>query len=248
MRVKRSSPGGRKRRRGIYVLPSFITLANMFVGFFAFIHGLNGKFTTAAYLIIFAGFLDLLDGRIARLTKTQTDFGKQLDSLTDLVSFCVVPSLLVYMYTLEPMGRLGWLLAFFFTACGAIRLARFNLLSTQAVRPTFVGLPTTAAGGFMVLLIILFPPNPAFPYITFLMACAMVSTIPFPAFKHLDVKSMRPTYTLILLALLFIIVAYKPLWSLFTFGLIYLAMGPILWFYGRFKKPVKSSEEADELG
>lgn len=248
MVVKRYSQSGRKRRRGVYILPSFLTLANMFFGFFALIHALSGKFSTAAYLIMIAAFLDLMDGRIARMTGTQTDFGKQLDSLSDLASFGLVPALVVYLYALEPLGRLGWLLAFFFTACGAIRLARYNVLSVKTGGAFFIGLPIPVAAMNLVLLMLFFPESShVFPYVVFVNGCAMVSTIPYPTFRELDVKSMRPTYTMILIVFLIFLIAYKPLCSLLVFAVIYFLIGPCLWIRSKFTREKEKEKLLDEI-
>jgi len=241
VRVSRYSLSGRKRRRGVYVLPSFITLANMFVGFFAVINAVGEKYVSAAYLVLVAGFLDMLDGRIARMTKTQTDFGKELDSLSDVVSFGFVPALIVYLYALQPLGRLGWLLAFFYTACGAIRLARFNILSGQQNHSIFVGLPIPMAAGLVVFLILLMPENsPIFPFAVFGAGCLMVSSIPYPSFKQLDVRTMRPTYTMLLMLLILVIIAYKPIQAMFVLLMIYIVIGPVFWLKGKLF-PVRNS-------
>ena len=139
--------------RGIYLLPSILTTFGMFAGFYSIIASINGDFTLAAISIMIAMMWDTLDGRVARLTNTQSAFGAQYDSLTDLVSFGVAPALLVYEWSLSDMGRVGWLAAFIFLACAALRLARFNTQVGTADKRYFQGLPSPAAAGVIASMI-----------------------------------------------------------------------------------------------
>ena len=248
MQVKRKLPYGRRRRRGIFIIPSLITLTNMFFGFYAIIQALKGNYALASYLIICAGFLDFLDGIIARMTKTQTDFGSQLDSLSDLTSFGMVPALMAYLYSLNTMGRMGWLLAFLYTACGAIRLARFNVLTTRTSEKYFIGLPITVAGGAMGILILNLPPdNPLIPYIVFGISCMMVSNFPYPSSKMLNTRSMRPTYTLLILVLIIVIVAHRPIPALTFMAVIYLFSGPLIMVRSRLRKEAVPDNQTDDV-
>jgi len=134
-------------RKSIYVLPNIFTTFNLFAGFFAIISAVEMKFTTAAISILIAGGFDLLDGKIARATNTSSQFGVEYDSLADLVSFGIAPMLMIYLWALKPLGRLGWLASFLFMACGALRLARFNTNIEIADSEYFIGLPIPAAAG-----------------------------------------------------------------------------------------------------
>jgi len=148
------------RRRGVYLLPNLLTSAAMFAGFYSVIAGINGKFEAASIAIIVAGFLDGLDGRVARMTNTQSDFGEQYDSLSDLISFGLAPALLAFNWSLSSLreisvmaGKLGWLAAFLFMACAALRLARFNTQASIADKRYFQGLSSPAAAGTLVFTI-----------------------------------------------------------------------------------------------
>ena len=131
-----------RMRKGIYILPNLITSASLFCGFFALLRTLQEDFYTAAIFILASGLLDGMDGKIARYTNTTTRFGVEFDSLADVIAFCVAPGILVYAWALEPFGRMGWLAAFLFVVCGALRLARFNLQGSTVESRFFSGLPT----------------------------------------------------------------------------------------------------------
>jgi len=134
-----------KRRRGIYLLPNLFTTAALFAGFFAIISAIQGRFEVAAVAIFIAMILDGLDGRVARMTNTQTEFGAEYDSLSDMVSFGVAPALVVYLWGLSTLGKVGWLAAFIYTAGAALRLARFNTQAVSIDKRYFQGLPSSAA-------------------------------------------------------------------------------------------------------
>ena len=142
-----------RSKRGIYLLPSVLTTFGMFAGFYSIISSINGDFTIAAISILIAMFWDTLDGRVARLTNTQSAFGAEYDSLADLVSFGLAPALLVYQWTLYELGRFGWLAAFVYLACAALRLARFNTQVGIADKRYFQGLPSPAAAGVIASMI-----------------------------------------------------------------------------------------------
>lgn len=122
-----NEPDDRRHRRGLYLLPSIFTIGNILLGFFAVIRGLQGRYSEAAIAIFAAAILDALDGRIARLTKTESEFGREFDSLADVLTFCSAPALLAYLWGLQDLGRIGWLVPFFYLTAGATRLARFNV-------------------------------------------------------------------------------------------------------------------------
>ncbi|MGH7361226.1 MAG: CDP-diacylglycerol--serine O-phosphatidyltransferase, partial [Candidatus Methylomirabilales bacterium] len=150
-------------RRGVYLLPAALTLANLFCGIYAIIAVYNDDYTDAAIAILLALLLDFLDGAVARLTNTTSDFGIQMDSLADLVAFGVAPGFLVYVYALKPFGRLGWLAAFTFAACGTLRLARFNVTTTKVDKRYFVGLPIPAAAGVIAAFVLFLRESSSLP-------------------------------------------------------------------------------------
>ncbi|MEJ5166301.1 MAG: CDP-diacylglycerol--serine O-phosphatidyltransferase [Thermoanaerobaculia bacterium] len=240
-------PKKKKPKKGIYVFPSILTIGSVYCGFFALIKSFNGKFEAAGLWIIIAAILDTLDGRIARLTKTSTDFGKELDSLADAISFGVVPSIVLYNYSLKEMGRAGILLTFLYLTCGIIRLARFNTLPSLS-RAYFVGLPIPASASFIALSLILRVPNSSliFPIAVLILSYLMVSTIPYPSFKELELKTMRPTFTLLSIVLLFLIVAFHPPLSLLLLLLTYYLSGPYLFFSKKLLKKRKEFNLFDE--
>ena len=154
-------PGGKKVRKGVFLLPNALTTGSLFAGFYSIISGINGHFTAAAIAVVIAGVLDGLDGRVARLTNTQSDFGVQYDSLSDLISFGLAPALLAFNWSLSTMrdisplaGKLGWLASFLFVACAALRLARFNTQASSADKSYFQGLASPLCTGMMILSLI----------------------------------------------------------------------------------------------
>ena len=140
----------RKRRKGIYILPNLFTLAALFGGFYSIVMAMNGSFTLAAYGVLFAMLFDSLDGRVARMTNTQSAFGEQMDSLSDMVSFGVAPALIAYIWALKGVGRWGWIAAFVYCSCAALRLARFNVNTGVVDKRWFQGLPSPAAAALVV--------------------------------------------------------------------------------------------------
>lgn len=140
----------RKRRKGIYILPNLFTLAALFGGFYSIVMAMNGSFTLAAYGVLFAMLFDSLDGRVARMTNTQSAFGEQMDSLSDMVSFGVAPALIAYIWALKGLGRWGWIAAFVYCSCAALRLARFNINTGVVDKRWFQGLPSPAAAALVV--------------------------------------------------------------------------------------------------
>ena len=145
-----------KLRRGIYILPNIFTSLNLFCGFYAVISAIEAKFLTSAISIIIAVIFDALDGKIARATHTTSKFGVEYDSLADLISFGLAPGVLIYLWALQPLGRIGWLAAFLFMACGALRLARFNTQVGTISGNYFVGLPIPAGAGMLATTILFF--------------------------------------------------------------------------------------------
>jgi CDP-diacylglycerol--serine O-phosphatidyltransferase len=219
----------------IYIVPNFITTVNMFCGFYSIIASIQGDFVIASWAIMAATVFDMLDGRIARLAKATSQFGVEYDSLSDLISFGVAPAVLLHQWALQPFGRLGWLAAFLFLVCGALRLARFNVNTESLPKGYFQGLPIPIAAGVIATLII-FLQNfdfDAFPHwivllLTFALSSLMVSTIPFPSFKELNWRS-RATFGYLMVGVLtMILIAAKPEWALFLLVSVYLILS-LLW-------------------
>ncbi len=221
--------------KGIHLLPSLCSTGSMFCGFFSIVRSINGDHVVAAWALFFAAFFDLLDGRIARMTKTMSEFGKEYDSLVDLASFGLAPALLVYTWSLSNFRPIGWIFSFLFFACAALRLARFNVVPVAEKRK-FEGLPTPPAacllaslvlfshsiyGGEAVkdtLALILVP----------LLAVLMVSRISYRSFKDYDVKKTNSFYVLIGASVVIGIIAINPDIVLFLGFLTYALSGPVM--------------------
>jgi CDP-diacylglycerol--serine O-phosphatidyltransferase len=199
-----------------------LTTGNLFCGFLALILTTQRRFTEAAVAVLVAMVLDLLDGKVARLTKTTSQFGVEFDSLADVVSFCVAPAFMLYNLALAPLGRAAWLGAFLYVICGALRLARFNVYTGVVDRRYFVGLPTPAAAGMVVAVILLFDGEEtlerwqagAIAVGTYIVALLMVSTFRYWSFKEIDFARRRPVGLLLLVVLGVLIVATHPQWFL----------------------------------
>ncbi len=208
--------GPKNRRAYILVIPSLFTTGNLFCGFYSIIHSFAGEFENAAYAIFLAGIFDVLDGRVARFTQSTSKFGVEYDSIADVVSFGVAPAVLAYVWALQPFGRLGWASAFFFAACGALRLARFNTIADELPKAYFLGLPIPAAAYSMAASYI------AFAQIDFvysphvllvlspLLGFLMVSSIRYRSFKDLDLKTKRSFVWLVLIVIGVALIATQP--------------------------------------
>jgi CDP-diacylglycerol--serine O-phosphatidyltransferase len=233
--VKRKSRKSRKKKRGIYLLPNLLTTGTLFCGFYGIVAAINHDFRTAAIAILFACLFDILDGKVARLTGSHSRFGLEYDSLADLVAFGVAPAVLVYLWALEPFGRLGWVAAFLFVACGALRLARFNVQADSVSKKNFIGLPIPGAALMIATTVLFFyrmggsGPTKHFLLLTltYLLGFLMVSNIPFNSFKEFDGFQRMPFRTLFIIVLLFSVIAAQPSIMLFTFALVYVSSGPI---------------------
>lgn len=237
--------------RKIYIVPNFVTTANMFCGFYSVVSAIHGDYATASWAIMAASIFDMLDGRVARLAKATSEFGVQYDSLSDLISFGMAPGILLYQWALEPFGRLGWAAAFLFVACGALRLARFNVLSGVLPKGFFQGLPIPMAAG-MVATFIIFSQTLGWGVeetkvpvliLTFGLASLMVSTIKFPSFKELNWRSRGSFGYLMVGVLAMILIAIKPEVTLFLVLSSYVGFS-LLWNVYRILagKPVELSK------
>ena len=230
-----------KRRMGmhIYVLPNLLTTANMFFGFFAIIYSINSNFLWASYAIVFAALFDLLDGRVARWTNSTSEFGAEYDSLCDLVSFGMAPGLLLFLWALEPFGRIGWLAAFFYVACCALRLARFNVQKDIVEKSFFQGLPTPMGAGIVASSVLAFEDleldgsrSWGLLAMTFLLGFVMVSNFRYRSFKDLDLKQRLPFKYLVVGVFIFALIAIRPEVMLFVLFLSYAVLGAV---FGVFK-------------
>lgn len=225
---------GRVGRRSIYFLPNLITTAALYFGFFAIVQSSKGNFEVAASAIFAAMVLDALDGRVARLTHTTSDFGAEYDSLSDVIAFGLAPALILYEWALFSMNRLGWLVAFIYVACTALRLARFNIRTVMDKR-YFQGLPSPAAAavlGGWVWLIESYEFDVLYlRYVTWGLTLAvggaMVSNIKFRSFKDLDLKERVPFIALLPVVFFFVLLAFDAPLVLFAIFFIYFLSGPI---------------------
>lgn len=230
-------------RKGIFLLPSLITTFSFFCGFYALIAVFNGHYYRAAIAIIIAAMFDFMDGRVARATNSTSKFGMHYDSLTDLMSFGIAPGFLVYSWVLQPYGRLGWMAAFLYVICGALRLARFNAAEERGEADSrfFIGLPIPAAAGFIASMVIFSKDfllveklHPLILLFTvYMLAFLMVSNIRYISFKTLELKKRKPFNILIFMILTIYIVAFLPELMLFILAVSYAFSGPIMWPYYR---------------
>jgi CDP-diacylglycerol--serine O-phosphatidyltransferase len=248
----------RRKFRGTYLIPNLITTASLFSGFFAIVSCINGRYESAAMAILVAMVLDGLDGRLARLTQTTSGFGIQYDSLSDLVAFGVAPALLVYLWALQGFGRFGWVAAFLFVACGALRLARFNV-QTGAIDPRyFNGLPIPAAAAFVATGVLFYLhlgwtwASLRHVYVLimiYVLSFLMVSNIKFFSFKKPDLFRRHPFQSLVTLVLIFVVVATEPYFMGFILTAAYVASGTLstYLFYSQQRAADKSDKPEDEV-
>jgi CDP-diacylglycerol--serine O-phosphatidyltransferase len=232
------------RRRSIYLLPNLFTTAALFAGFYAIVQSMNGRYEIAAVSIFIAMVLDGLDGRVARLTHTQSEFGAEYDSLSDMVSFGVAPSILMYEWAFRDLGKWGWFAAFIYCTGAALRLARFNTNIDVVDKRYFQGLPSPAAAalvaGFVwVMLDYGFKGSQLSWYaaaLTVFAGLSMVSNLPFYSFKDINMRKSVPFVVIFLIALFFILISSYPPGVLFALFLIYALSGYVLWLLRRFGK------------
>ena len=225
-----------KRARGIYLLPNLLTTAALFAGFYAVLAAMNGQFEKAAIAIFVAMILDGLDGRVARMTNTQTAFGAEYDSLSDMVAFGLAPSLVMYELSLASLGKAGWLAAFIYTAGAALRLARFNSRLDTADKRFFTGLPSPSAAailaGFVWVLVDNELSGPDLAWVALILTAGagllMVSNILFHSFKQIDFKGKVPFFAIVAVMLAFAVILSEPPIVLFGGFLIYTLSGPLL--------------------
>lgn len=240
---------GGLKERGIYLLPNLFTSAALFAGFYAIVQAMNGRFEHAAIAIFVAMVLDGLDGRVARMTNTQSAFGAEYDSLSDMVSFGVAPALILYVWALKPLGKLGWIAAFIYCACAALRLARFNtkLDDEHQDKRYFQGLPSPAAAALLAGFVWV-----SYEYgvsgrdvffgvlkmkwmawgITVFAGASMVTDLKYYSGKDINLKQSVPFFVILGIVLALVLVSYSPPEVLFFVTIIYALSGYALWVKG----------------
>ncbi|HET6602836.1 MAG TPA: CDP-diacylglycerol--serine O-phosphatidyltransferase [Xanthomonadaceae bacterium] len=238
-------------RRGIYLLPNLFTTGGLFAGFYAIIAATGGHYGNACVAVLVAGLLDGIDGRVARLTGTQSEFGSQYDSLADLVSFGMAPALVMYHWALAGLtqygpvwGKIGWTAAFLYAACAALRLARFNIQTGVVDKRWFIGLASPAAAALMVTFIWSMVdwgnPGKRLEYlalgITVAAAGLMVSRVRYFSFKTLPVADRVPFIAVLIVVVAFVLLAVDPPTVLFGIALAYALSGPAAWLWGRWRR------------
>jgi CDP-diacylglycerol--serine O-phosphatidyltransferase len=236
--VREGIPGRRHRipplRRGVYLLPSLFTTANIFCGFTAIMMSFQREFQMAAVLILVAAILDGLDGRVARMTGGTSDFGGEFDSLADVVSFGMAPAFLVFVWGLAPLRRYGWVIAFLFLICGAVRLARFNIQHGASDRRWFIGLPIPMAASTVAGSVLCFrspildkPMSWLFAAALLVLSVLMVSRVRYRSFKDIDLRVRLPFRTVLLIAAFIAGIALNPHIAIFALALFYVVSGPV---------------------
>ncbi len=241
----------RKRNRGIYLLPNLITTAALFAGFYGIVAATQGKFEQASVAIFIAMILDALDGRVARMTNTQSEFGAEYDSLADMGSFGLAPALIMFEWSLSSLvdvsftfGKLGWLAAFLYVASAALRLARFNVKASNTDKRYFQGLPSPAAAAVVVGFVWACFDNGidgadvaiiALPIIVF-SGLMMVSNISYYSFKDIDFHNKVPFMAMLVVVLVFVFTAIDPPITLFGCFMLYALSGPVVSVLRRFRK------------
>ncbi len=236
VKVTELGPERPRRTRGIYLLPNLFTTAALFAGFYAVLAAMNNQFEKAAIAIFLAMILDGLDGRVARMTHTQTAFGAEYDSLSDMVAFGLAPSLVIYEWGLFTLGRLGWLAAFIYTAGAALRLARFNSQLSTADKRFFTGLPSPSAAAIVAAFVWVAVDNEltsadlAWPamILTAGAGLLMVSNLWYHSFKQIDFKGKVPFVVIVVVMLAFAVIVSEPPLVLFALFFLYTLSGPLL--------------------
>lgn len=248
MRQKKQKRDGVKK--GVYIVPNLLTTGTLVSGFYAIIASLKGEYIVAAIAVMVAFFFDGIDGRVARLTKTTSRFGVEYDSLADLVAFGVAPAILVFSWALQPFGRFGWLATFLYVACGALRLARFNVQFDTAEPRAFRGLPIPmAASLIMASVFLLFEMGEeetrhiSLLILIYALAFLMVSNIRYPSFKNVELLKQKPFSALVVMVLIIVVVVAQPAIMLFIFSLIYLLLGPAMLLRDWYSKRVAQAKE-----
>lgn len=252
-----ADPATSGSRKGIYFLPSLFTTAGLFFGFYAIIQATLGNFPNAAVAVLIAMIMDGLDGRVARWTNTASDFGKEYDSLVDVIAFGVAPGMIIYFWSLQHLGKAGWLISFGFTAATALRLARFNTMTTKENR-YFFGLACPPAAAFIAFWVWNFHETGftgselvgLSALVTLSMSLLMVSRIKYRSFKDLDPKNRVPFIVLLAIVGTIALISFDPPRVLFVMALAYALSGPVVfvfrWLKGGERAPVFMDEDEIE--
>ncbi|MFP3867251.1 MAG: CDP-diacylglycerol--serine O-phosphatidyltransferase [Desulfobacteraceae bacterium] len=255
MKKRRKKTKDNKKFRGIYILPNLLTTTSLFSGFYSIIAAINGRFEAAALAILVSLILDGLDGRVARITHSSSNFGVQYDSLADLVAFGVAPGLLVYLWALQPYGRFGWVAAFLFVVCGALRLARFNVQIGSIDPRYFNGLPIPAAATLVATTILFYyhigewAPSRHIPILImiYVLSFLMVSNIKYYSFKKFELFKRKSFNMLVATILIFIVVATEPVLMGFLLMTGYVISGPICTLLLLERRSTQKPDEAEAL-
>jgi len=234
-------------RKGVYILPNLFTTGCLFAGFYGIVSTMGGQYLTAAWFILIASIFDGLDGKVARLTGTTSKFGVEYDSLADLVAFGVSPGLLMFAWALKPFGKFGWLAAFLYVVCCALRLARFNVQVATVESKRFVGLPTPAAAGMVASCVLIFYElggsgtikKISVLILIYALAMLMVSNFRYYSFKDPELFKRQPFWILVILIFLIIVIVAQPEISLFCLAFAYMLSGPIGYLYALSRRPHK---------
>jgi CDP-diacylglycerol---serine O-phosphatidyltransferase len=239
----------RQQRRGIYLLPNLFTTGGLFAGFFAIVQGMNSNFNLAAIAIFVAMVCDSLDGRVARLTHTQSAFGAEYDSLSDMVAFGAAPALVVYEWALKDLGRWGWIAAFLYCACAALRLARFNTNIEVIDKRYFQGLPSPAAAALLAGLVWIMDDYQVKGRnidwwvwtVTVFAALTMVSSIKFYSFKDFNLRRSVPFWAVLVVLMVFVVITLDQPRVLFGAFVCYALSGYVSWMIDKLRKGGKGS-------
>jgi len=243
-------------KRGVYLLPNLVTTGSLFAGFYGIVATMNGKYDIAAWFILISAVFDALDGKVARLTGTTSRFGVEYDSLADIVSFGVAPGLLMYSWALQPFGKFGWLAAFLYVVCGALRLARFNVQVNTVESRRFVGLPIPAAAWMVASCVLIFYhlggsgtiKKVSVVLLIYILAYLMVSNHSYNSFKDPELVKRQPFGFLVLAIILIIVIVAQPEIMLFSMASFYVVSGPattVLKYFRR-KQPVAETSDKDD--
>jgi len=232
--MQQDKPRKNRRELLVFVLPNLFTTGNLFAGYFSIVAAIRGDWEASAFAIFVATILDGIDGRVARLTKTQSAFGEQYDSMSDLVSFGAAPAFLMFQWALAPFGRLGWLASFFYLTCAALRLARFNVLKQHTEKRYFQGCPSPIAA-FTAAAAVLFYQDMGFVgwksefvlVVMFCLAGSMISTIRYRSFKDIKFPSQTTFGYLLMFLAVITLITLEIEKTMFGIACLYVAIGPI---------------------
>ena len=250
-----SQDGKKVRRKGIYLLPNLLTLGAMFAGFYAIIAGMNGNFNAAGWAILIAAILDGLDGRVARMTNTQSAFGAQFDSLSDMVSFGVAPALIVFSWALSSLGNAGWAASFIFISCAALRLARFNVQLGTVDKRFFVGLQSPIAAGLVTFVVwvaykyqieVTWGVSVMAAVFTAFVGLLMISNYRYYSFKEIHFKGTVPYVVFLMAVILLVVIAQYPHEVLLGMCLFYALSGPVISLYRLSSRKPEKSDTGDD--